>query len=172
MGQSFVNECNPHPSPEEFSACLDETTALLDKCGVDYSLADGTLLGQYRDGAPLRWDRTVDLYHRQADREQLRQCLIQAKVPFAASFLDSQLQFCCPSNGVQVDMTGVVPSLSNKYSCALDQSNEFETSDLLPFADQLPADPEAVLNARYGKNAWKTATDDGHPGAGCWRIGF
>ncbi len=172
MGQSFVNECQAQPSSDDFSACLAQTESILSSCGIPHSMANGTLLGHYRDDEPLPCDTNVDLYYRKGDRKRVEQCLEEHEVPFARNFLRNRIEFCCPKNRVKVDLHEIVPSLSNKYSCAIGQGNEFTTTDLLPFQDQLPHDPEAVLNSRYGHNAWKQADDDGDGGPGCWRIGF
>lgn len=173
MGQSFVNECKSHPTKDEFGACLADVEAMLDDCGVPHSLANGTLLGMYRDGAPLTSDSNVELYYRQEDEQEVQRCLIHNDIPYVKNFGGNKLEFCCPANRVKVDMYEIVPSLSGKYSCAIAEGNQFDSADLLPFeTNHIPADPEAVLNLRYGQNSWRNADDDGSDGPGCWRIGL
>ena len=151
---------------------LIDIGSVFDKCGIDYFLQDGTLLGLYRDGKIFDHDRDTDIgvLHNTFNPEVFKHLYSHGfKLARSFGYVHNSLEVGVTRNGVKTDLFfHYVRDDDKQYHCAFGGApaynlridyvyDIFDTKrvDYLGHNFSVPVDELKFIQTKYGKD-WQT----------------
>jgi hypothetical protein len=158
--QTHLTSCSHILPKKEHSSgvlkkVLNKTVNILENASIEYSLAYGTLLGMYRDHAPIEKDDDIDIFIPSSHWEKAVYEM-KKKFPLAPMPLNNPYFRCFIVDCVQVDLYQLTFYKNRCIDCW--EHDVFQKNEIYPFKRYgkyyVPKNVELFLEMVYGRD-WK-----------------
>lgn len=152
-------------SPSDGKMLLYKTKELFDKCGIEFCLAFGTLLGAIREHAIIPGDEDVDVMTSQEDKLRLNLPFLARNGYEVCRIIEGELYSFRINQNSYIDVYIIRPlnrSLWAVHCCSLSglvtpkkYFKKFIEVEFLGTTFKSPSNPEKLVEFWYGKD-WRT----------------